>query len=74
LVTGLWWWIPLDDFTRVAIDDFRSFSRTRSGARRPLRFIQPVGGYQPPASHVNFENWPGRLHRIETEFRHAVLA
>jgi hypothetical protein len=61
--------MPLDDFACIAIDDFRSFSRTRSGARRPLGLIQSVRAYQPPASHANFESWLGRLHRIRTEFR-----
>jgi hypothetical protein len=68
-VFGLSWRIPLDDFACIAIDDFRSFSRTRSGAGRPLGLIQPVRAYQPPASHANFESWLGRLHRIRTEFR-----
>jgi hypothetical protein len=31
--------MPLNDFARFAIDDFRPLSRKRGGARRPPRFI-----------------------------------
>ena len=55
-------------FPVVAIDNVRSFSRTRSSARRPLRLIEPVRGYQPPISHANFESWLGGFHRIPDGF------
>ena len=48
-------------FPVVAIDNVRSFSRTCSSARRPLRLIEPVRGYQPPISHANFESWLGGI-------------
>jgi hypothetical protein len=54
---GLWWWIPLDDFTRVAIDDFRPFSCLCGGARRPFRFFKHLRAHEPSASHANFKHF-----------------